>query len=133
HPGASFNLGKGLVYRDPAAAEAHLRRAIASNPNFAGGHYELGMALAIQRAAPQAEASLRRAIELDRTRPGPYAALASTLMIQGRRQEAAENAELALRLLGGTSNPDPDDVIILDHIGAVFERANRIGDALETC
>ncbi|WP_148294046.1 tetratricopeptide repeat protein, partial [Azospirillum sp. B4] len=93
---ADAENGLALVARhegDPGLAEAHWRRAIALDPDFAGAHANLGKLLLDQRKLRLAQAALERSLALDPANGGARMDLALALKAQGRRDEA----ETALR------------------------------------
>jgi tetratricopeptide (TPR) repeat protein len=71
-------------------SESYLREAVAIDPDFAQGHYKLGLALEKSKKYDESATSLRRASELDPAYPDPYWALARVLRLTGDREGSRE-------------------------------------------
>lgn len=90
-PWPSLNVGTLLIQMGQLEnSELYLREAVAIDPNFAQGHYKLGLALEKSKKYEESAASLRRASELDPAYPDPYWALARVLRLTGDREGARE-------------------------------------------
>lgn len=90
-PWPSLNLGTLLIQMGQLQeAEIHLRQAVGIDPEFAQGHYKLGLALEKLKRYESSANSLRRAAELDPSYPDPYWALARVLRLTGDREGATE-------------------------------------------
>lgn len=72
--------------------------AIRLNPTWAALHNDLGVLLADQKKWRDAEEAYRRALQLKPGEGRYYANLAGALLPQGRRAEAIQAAEKAIRL-----------------------------------
>jgi len=80
---------KALDARQPAAAEPLLRKAVEADPADVEAHFNLALALSLQRKDPEAVAELRKTLEL---KPGLYEAdlnLGILLLRDGKPADAA--------------------------------------------
>jgi tetratricopeptide (TPR) repeat protein len=93
-------------------ASAAAQRAIALNDNLPGGHSTLGYIYIFQKQYELAIAEMERAIALDPHFSWGYTGLAVTLGCMGRREEALQMVEQALR-----SKPPPVVDELLANIG----------------
>jgi tetratricopeptide (TPR) repeat protein len=85
----SLNLGALLIQMGRLEeSESYLHESVAIDPNFAQGHYKLGLALEKSKKYEESAASLRRASEIDPDYPDPYWALARVLRLTGDREGA---------------------------------------------
>ena len=87
-----------IALEDYAAAEDHLRQALAAVPAFPEAQAELGVALAGQGQFAEAEPLLRQAIERGMGSSTRHAALALALIEADRLVEAAGQLEASLAL-----------------------------------
>ena len=85
-----FLYGKALRLggKDPAAAEARLRKSIELEDRFWESHLQLGILLATKANLPAAEQELKRAAVLAPRSPLPYQQLASVYDHMGKPAEA---------------------------------------------
>jgi tetratricopeptide (TPR) repeat protein len=94
---AHYNLGGSLARRGEfAAAESHLRAALAQKPS-AQAYDGLGFVLWKQGRVDESIASLQAAIEADPKHPAAYDHLGAILVEQGRVGEAESNYRLLVR------------------------------------
>ena len=87
-----------IALEDYAAAENHLRQALAAVPAFPEAQAELGVALAGQGRFAEAEPLLQQAIERGMGSSTRHAALALALIDADRLVEATEQLEASLAL-----------------------------------
>jgi tetratricopeptide (TPR) repeat protein len=104
-------------------AEAHYRRAIELQPDYAPAYNNLGV---MQRAAgrvDEAIATYTRALELRGDYPDAHYNLANALLQQNRAQEAAEHFTIALKSI-------PDSAGVRNNLGIALAAQNRPADAV---
>jgi len=87
-----------LIALDVPAALASFEHAVAHMPDHIGTWHAFGWCQLLARDAQAAQASFARALALDRTFAESHGGLAVALAIGGRRDEADEAAQRALRL-----------------------------------
>jgi tetratricopeptide (TPR) repeat protein len=89
---------KAMVSGDVAASVPHLEKSIEADPQFAGAHHQLGVALMAQGAPEQALAEFHRATELDPALAIGHSNQAIILMKLNRFGEAETEARRAIQL-----------------------------------
>ncbi len=121
HPNAILLLGAARRgCGDAAAAHALLAPLAASQPQWAGAHYELGLTLGALGRGEEAVASLRRALQLAPRLAAAWRALADHLSAMG--DEAGAEAAYAQQIKHSTNDPR-----LLKAAAALY--ANRIPEA----
>ena len=91
---------------DEAAAEPHLRRALALDPKTRLAQLDLGIVLAGRQEWEQAAAQFREAIRLDPSKPDAHYRLGRVWLSLGREAEA--NDEFAkVKMLAKEEHPEP--------------------------
>jgi Flp pilus assembly protein TadD len=119
---ALLGLGRLQLGRDPAAAEALLRRALAVAPDNAAAQTDLGIALDLQGRHRAAEAAYRAALA---AHPGLTAArvnLALSLAMQGEGPQA-------IALLHGLAGDPQASAKLREDYAAVLTMAGEPGPA----
>jgi tetratricopeptide (TPR) repeat protein len=97
---ARNNLGLAHLEENgsAAAAEQHLRAALALKPGYVQGYINLGVALDRQGKIPEAIVSYRRALEIEPNLPETRTNLGVALARNGELDEAIEQLTEAVRL-----------------------------------
>lgn len=90
-----------LLKGDLASAKVHLERAIANLPTHIGTLHALGWCQIMRRELADAEQTFNKALALDRNFGESHGGLAVVSALQGKKSEAEEGVQRALRL-------DPD-------------------------
>jgi Flp pilus assembly protein TadD len=88
----------------PAEAAAHWRESIRLQPESAAAHYNLGLALSMQRQFSEATSAFETAVRLDPAHAEALNNLGAMHQLAGRLEEAASNYRRALAL-----RPDNDE------------------------
>ena len=83
---------------DPVAAAREFRASLKINPESAPTHYNLGIALALERSYDDAMAEFRAAIRVDPAYADAHNNLGALLTVTGRFDEAAEQYRQALAI-----------------------------------
>jgi tetratricopeptide (TPR) repeat protein len=87
-----------LMNGDAAAAEVHLQRAVTNLPTHIGSLHALGWCQIMRRELAQAQQTFQKALELDRNFGETHGGLAVVNALQGKKSEAEEGVQRALRL-----------------------------------
>ncbi len=87
--GAEWGWASYLMHRNDEA-EAHIRQALALDPNYAQAHFRLGLVQIQQRRYPEAIASLKRSIDLGVFYPQGASGLAFAYGVSGNKEGAME-------------------------------------------
>jgi tetratricopeptide (TPR) repeat protein len=87
-----------LLNGDMANAKAHLERAVTNLPAHIGTLHALGWCQIIRRELAEAEQTFRKALALDRNFGESHGGLAVVSALQGKKSEAEEGVQRALRL-----------------------------------
>jgi Flp pilus assembly protein TadD len=83
---------------DMASAKVHLERAVTNLPAHIGTLHALGWCQLMRRELAQAEQTFRKALALDRNFGESHGGLAVASALQGKKSEAEEGVQRALRL-----------------------------------
>jgi tetratricopeptide (TPR) repeat protein len=113
---------KWIYYRDWAAAEQELQRAIELNPNFAGAHNVYSIYLAAMGQLDEAIAECRQALELDPLSLRFSRFLGNWFYYARRYDEAAKQYSQALEL-------DPNNAPMHEVLGDAYERQGLYNEA----
>lgn len=89
---------RSIASGNPAASVPHLEKSIQADPDFAGSHHQLGVALMAQREPEKALAEFKKATVLDPALAVGHANLAIVLMTLHRAAEAELAARRAVQL-----------------------------------
>lgn len=89
---------KAIATGDPAASVPHLLKSIEADPQFAGSHHQLGVALMAEGKSEEALAEFEKATTLDPALAVGHANLAIVLMTLNRSGEAEVAARRAVQL-----------------------------------
>lgn len=97
---AQMDLGDFYMnaYNAPLRAIEPYRAALKSNPDHAGAHYALGMALRAMNKPEEAEAEFTRSVSLSPTNPLPRQALGRLYASRGQIDKALAQYDEALRI-----------------------------------
>lgn len=97
---AQVDLGDFYMnaYHAPLRAIEPYRAALKSNPDHAGAHYALGMALMAMNKPEEAEAEFARTVSLSPTNPLPHQALGRLYASRGQIDKALAQYDEALRI-----------------------------------
>jgi tetratricopeptide (TPR) repeat protein len=119
-----FLKGKHSFARgDYEAAVAAYERSVSSDPEFARGYLELGLAYRQLEKYPQAEDALRKAVTIYDDACGECA-LGMVLHDQGRNEEAEKVLKKAATL-------NPRDTCGFNHLGRMYYKLERYPEAIE--
>lgn len=121
---AEARLARLTLTRDPAAAEAHLRLALAADPEDSRVRAVEARWLMEQRRRPEAEAQLRRIVAQEPLHVDAQRQLVSLLVERGALDEAAELARRALAL-------DASDAALWTLLARIEAQRGRVGAAGE--
>ncbi|MBK8230147.1 MAG: alkaline phosphatase family protein [Candidatus Eisenbacteria bacterium] len=127
-----------VFMRQFSKAAGELQALTRDAPDFADGHYQLGLVAMMVKEFPRAEASLRRALELDPTRVPAMQNLAFVLRETNRRDEAIEWMRKACQVEPAAAAPAINLAMLLREAGdrpaalvaldrALIERPNDHG------
>ena len=108
----------------PAAAEAHYRKALERYPSFARAALNIGNALSTQGKLQEAAASYQEALRLEPGYGAAHANLGKIYLGQGRYQQAVEHYAAAVQAL-----PHSADALV--GLGCAMEELQRYAEALE--
>jgi protein O-mannosyl-transferase len=121
NPRARANYASALILRgEYAAAESHLRIAVAAQPDLAEAQADLGVALAARDAFDEGIAHLQRAIAIQPDYVAAHRNLGEAYAASGQFGAAARAFEKALEL-------DPDDVFALKRRSWILATARDEG------
>ena len=102
-----------------SAARGHLEQAIATTPNYAESHYNLGIVLARLHDLAGAVKQLQKAIDLGASEPEAHLELSKALQALGQDQQAGQELKLyqqamkgnADRAIAGSKTTDADQAM----------------------
>lgn len=124
---ALIAIDMGEIYmqgmKQPELAATAYRRALGINPQHAGAHYGLGMALASSGKLADAESELNSASALAPTNPLPKLALGKLYLSQRESNKALAALDAALKI-------QPDLVIARLDKGAIYTDKGELQRAL---
>lgn len=89
------------TFHDYQAAVFHFQKAIELEPEHAGAHYGLGMALLSSKDEQKGVKALEQAAELDSNNPIPVFALGNVYQQQGKLDKAIEHYQKAINIDDG--------------------------------
>ena len=105
-------------------AVAHWLEVIRLDPNHAGAHYNIGVAMIHQRKANEALRHLSKAVQLRPEHAKAHANLASVLLAEGMPQDGVAHLFEAIRL-------DPDCAEAHYNLGKVMFRQGKLDAAIQ--
>jgi serine/threonine protein kinase/Tfp pilus assembly protein PilF len=116
--GVEWGWASYLMHRNDEAA-AHIRQTLELDPNYAQGHFRLGLVQIQQHHYPEAIASLKRAIDLGAFYPLAAAGLAYAYAVSGNR-------EAAMRIVNDLKRRSARELVPPVHIALAYA---GLGDA----
>ena len=129
HPDdAALRDTAALLYLEldrPDRAVEHFVRSLASKPQSAAAHFNVGTALSLARRLDDAARELEEAVRLDPAYIKAHQNLGNVWLAQGRTDAAVSEFETVVRLA-------PDSVEALMNLAAAYARASRFEHAIST-